>query len=94
MKELMKLIVGKLPTYWKLATLRCSIYALLVGWGSFQAGVEGFASFDDMTRMQLLKLAGNIATSMAGVWLAFLDQTLSRLQKQTPPTAEPTKTEP
>lgn len=88
--------VAKLPSYWKLATIRCGIYGAIVGWGSFQTGVEGYASFDDMTSMQFWKLIGNICISILGVWLAFLDSTMANIrQKQNPPmpdtTAQPTK---
>lgn len=70
---------AKLPRDWKLATVRCCIYAAIVGWGSFQTGVEGYESFHDMTQMQFWKFLGNIGVSMLGVWLAFLDQTMSRI---------------
>ena len=75
--------VSKLPSYWKLATIRCAIYALIVGASSFDAGVEGYNSFGEMNSMQLLKLAEHIIVAMAGVWVAFLDQTLTK-QNKTP----------
>ena len=76
----------QLPTYWRLATIRCSIYAIVVGWGAFQTGVEGYNAFSEMTQMQFYKFVGNIAIAMLGVWLAFLDQTMSAAKgNQTPP---------
>ena len=67
-----------LPPYWQLATLRCFVYATMVGWNSFQAGVEGYAKFSEMTPMQHWKLLGSISVAMLGVLLAFLDQTMSK----------------
>jgi hypothetical protein len=72
-----------LPSYWKVATIRCGIYAIVVGWNSFQAGVEGFDTLTQMTQLQLYKLAGNITVAMLGVWLAFLDQTMTKLKDKT-----------
>lgn len=83
---------AKLPQYWKLATIRCCIYAAIVGWGSFQTGVEGYDSFYDMTQMQFWKFIGNICVSMLGVWLAFLDQSLSKFSNSNPPANIPAQT--
>lgn len=77
--------MGKLPSYWKLATIRCSIYAVIVGVSAFDAGVEGYDTFSAMTPMQLIKLALHIAVAMLGVWVAFLDQTMSSRYNQQPP---------
>ena len=77
----------KLPPYWKLATIRCSLYAALVGWTAFLVGTEGYDSLSDMTVMQSIKLFGGIAAAMGGVWLAFLDQSLSRYNYTPPPNA-------
>jgi hypothetical protein len=74
---------AKLPSYWKLSTIRCSIYAIIVGVSSFDAGVEGFDNFGQMTRMQILKLCLHIMVAMLGVWVAFLDQTISKFNKPT-----------
>jgi len=79
MKTIMAKATALLPVYWKLATLRCGIYALMVGWGSFQVGTEGFDSISAMTDMQQMKLAGNTVVAMFGVWLAFLDQTMTKI---------------
>lgn len=68
---------GMMPPYWKMATLRCSMYAAVVAWGTFNAGVEGYNSFAEMSQMQICKLVGNMVVSMFGVWIAFLDQTMS-----------------
>lgn len=83
MSSEIRMAIGTLPTYWKLATIRCSIYALIVGASAFDAGVEGYGSFTDMSPMQLWKLALNIIVAMAGVWVAFLDQSMSKVGGQT-----------
>jgi hypothetical protein len=76
---------AKLPTYWKLATIRCSIYAIIVGASSFDAGVEGYDVFGQMTNMQLIKLVEHVCVAMLGVWVAFLDQSLSKYNKPSDP---------
>lgn len=67
-----------LPPYWRLATVRCAVYAFVVGCSSFDAGVEGYESFADMTQMQFWRLWLQVAVSMATVWVAFLDNSLNR----------------
>jgi len=76
--EFIRRATGKLPVYWKLATIRCSIYALTVGWAAFLVGVDGYDSLSEMTQMQLIKLFGGIIAAMLAVWLAFLDQSLTK----------------
>ena len=73
---------NRLPLLWKLATLRCALYAALVGWGAFLVGVEGYDSFDAMSAMQKIKLVGGVLAAMGGTWLAFLDNTTSELKKK------------
>lgn len=73
-------LFGALSPYWKLAVLRCSVYALIVGWSTFRAGVEGYDNFGQMTGMQIAKLIGDILFGMLGVWLAFIDQTQAKLK--------------
>ena len=65
--------------YWKLAIIRCLIYGTMVGWGVFKAGVEGFEALNDMTVLQMAKLAGDMGMGFLGVMLAFLDNTIQRL---------------
>jgi len=77
--------MGKLPSYWKLATIRCSIYAIIVGASAFDAGVGGFDSFGQMTGMQLIKLSEHIAVAMLGVWVAFLDNSLAKYNQPQKP---------
>ena len=72
----------KLPPYWKLATIRCSLYALIVGWQTFQSGVDGYDSLSGMSNLQLVKLYCGVLAAMLGVWLAFLDQTMSKYRDQ------------
>lgn len=79
MSEDTNFIRRKLPGYWKLATIRCSIYASVVGWGAFMTGTEGYDAFSQMTTMQVIKLSGGVIATMLGVWLAFLDQTLTKI---------------
>lgn len=76
----MKLSFSRLPVYWKLSTIRCSIYAFISGASAFNAGVEGYTHLSDMTGLQKLKLAISIAVVLGGVWVAFLDQTLSKIK--------------
>lgn len=71
-----------LPSYWALATLRCSMYALIVAWGMWKAGTNGFSSLSEMTSMQFWQLLGDVLMSIVGVWLAFVDQTLTKVEKR------------
>lgn len=82
---------ARLPTYWKLATVRCVIYAAMCGWGAFLAGVEGYDYFSQMSEMVKIKLAGSIVLSMAGAWLAFLDNTLAQFKHGDPQKPNETK---
>lgn len=83
--------IAKFPVRWKLATLRCTIYALIVGWGAFEVGTQGYNALSEMTQMQIIYLFGGIVSAMLGVWLAFLDQSLSGWNQNhpTPPAAPP-----
>lgn len=80
MKPFTQTIFDKLPLYWKLSTIRCGLYALIVAGNTFQAGVEGYDSMASMTPLQKGKLAWNIIAAMFGVWLAFIDTTISKVQ--------------
>ena len=80
MSQIVQGIFTKLPAYWKLATIKCAIYASIVGWGVFKAGVNGFEKLSDMTRLQGIELAGDVLMAMAAVWMAFIDQTISKVQ--------------
>lgn len=79
-------VLAKLPTYWKIASIRCSIYAFIVGSSAFDAGVEGYDSFSQMTGMEIIKLVGHIIVAAAGVWVAFLDQTMTQMKNEKPTT--------
>ena len=70
------------PVAMRLATIRCTIYAAVVGANAFQAGVEGYDALSDMTPLQKAKLALNILIAVLGVWIAFLDQTLQSVKQQ------------
>ncbi|MGO9705593.1 MAG: hypothetical protein ACLPYZ_10265 [Limisphaerales bacterium] len=83
-----KTIFDHLPVYWKLSTARCFVYAFVVAIASFNAGVEGYDSFSQMTSMQVLKLFLNITAVVATTWVAFLDQTIQKLDG-TKPTISP-----
>lgn len=80
MAKLVNTVFGKLPVYWRLATFRCALYAGIVGWGVFKAGVNGFDSVSAMTPLQFWELMGDVAQAMFGVWLAFIDNTISKVQ--------------
>lgn len=70
-----------LPPFWKLAVVRCALYAFIVGWGAFIVGTEGYDSFAQMTQMVKIKLVGGIIMAMVGAWLAFLDTTMTALRQ-------------
>lgn len=80
MPQFVQTFFGKLPAYWKLSTIRCAIYALIVGWGVFKAGTNGFDSLANMTKLQVLDLAGDSVIAMLTVWIAFLDNTIQKVQ--------------
>jgi hypothetical protein len=69
----------KLPLYWKLATVRCSVLCFLTGSAAFVAGIDGYNCFADFNQFQQIKLWLSVLGAMTGTWLAFLDQTMSRL---------------
>lgn len=81
----------KYPGKWKLACVRCGIYALMVGWGAFQVGVQGYETLEQMSVLQRVFLAGGVVSAMLGVWLAFLDQTLTAPSSdaKSPPNNQP-----
>lgn len=82
MSDSVRAMFEKLPIYWKLATFRCALYSILVGWGAFEAGVEGYNALSEMTSLQKIKLAGGIMAAIIGVVLAFLDNTLTKVQPE------------
>lgn len=69
-------------TRWKLSILRCFIYGGIVAWGVFKAGTNGFDGLNDMTPLQKIDLAGDMATAFGGVLLAFLDNSIASLSSQ------------
>ena len=69
--------VAKLPDQWKLATVRCCIYAGMVGGQTYLAGVRGFDTFAEMGGLYRFNLMVNIVISVGGVWVAFLDQSMT-----------------
>ena len=81
MPAIVQTAFNHLPVYWKLATFKCAIYASIVGWGVFKAGVNGFDDLSVMTHLQKIELAGDVVMAMAAVWMAFIDQTISKVQE-------------
>ncbi len=90
MSKRIKDALDALPSYWRLATIRCAIYASIVGWGVWKAGVNGFATLDDMTSIQFWQLVGDVLMSMAAVWLSFVDQTMAKVERRDTNVATPT----
>lgn len=95
MPQIVQTIFGKLPAYWRLATVRCCLYAAIVGWGVFKSGLGGFNSLAEMSSLQFGELVGDTLMSMGAVWLAFIDNTIAKVQDghdtqyfAKPPTAE------
>jgi hypothetical protein len=80
MTQVITTVFGKIPNYWILATFRCCIYALIVGWSTFKAGVNGFDNIQAMSSMQFWELMGDVLMSMAAIWMAFIDQTIAKTQ--------------
>lgn len=81
MSQVVQTIFGKLPVYWRLATIRCCLYAAIVGWGVFKSGLGGFKSLAEMSSLQFWELVGDTGMAMAAVWLAFIDNTISKAQE-------------
>jgi hypothetical protein len=79
MSDKLKSIFEGLPVYWKLSTARCCVYAFVVAVVSFNSGVEGYDSFGQMTSMQIIKLFFNISAAVAATWVAFLDQSIQKI---------------
>lgn len=90
--EFYKKSTARLPDNWHLMLIRVSIYSAMVGWGAFETGVEGYDTLNQLSFMQILKLCGNIGMSMSGVWLAFLDQTISKSVKSPEPASKQEQT--
>jgi hypothetical protein len=67
---------------WKLSIVRCLIYGGVVSWGVFKAGTNGFDGLNDMTPLQKIDLAGDMAAAFGGVLLAFLDTSIQKLSTQ------------
>lgn len=74
-------IFDKLNIYWQLATIRYLLYAFIVMVATFDAGVEGYDNFHQMTGMQIGKLALHMAAAAVGAFLAFIDNVLSRMKQ-------------
>lgn len=67
--------------YWKMAAFRCVIYMLVVGGGTFLSMTESYSG-DDWTNLSTFECARVYATCTSaalGALLAFLDQTMSKL---------------
>lgn len=83
-------LFDRLNIYWQLATIRYSLYAFIVMVNTFDAGVEGYDSFSQMTGMQIGKLALHMAGAAVGAFLAFIDTVLARMKQ--PSSVETTET--
>ncbi len=66
--------------YWKMAWLRVFLYGSITAWATFANGTEGFEALSQLTPMAKIKLFGGCAVAFAGVIVAFLDNTMSRLR--------------
>lgn len=66
--------------YWKVSIIRCLIYATMVTWAVFKAGTQGYDHWSDLSSMQKVWLCGDMWVAFAGVVVAFLDNSLQRLQ--------------
>lgn len=67
--------------YWRVAIIRCALYGFYVAWGMWKAGTNGFKTIGEMTPLQFWDLLGDMVfVGMGGVFLAFLDTTLSALK--------------
>lgn len=67
----------------KLAWFRCLLYALVVGWSEFEHLTETWsqATWDNTGKFELVRLFGHtIFGGVAGVILAFLDQTVTNIR--------------
>ena len=79
MSDTLKKAIGHLPTYWKLASIRCCIYAFVVSISAFDSGVEGYNNFSDMSTMEIWKLILHMGVAAATTWVAFLDQSIQKI---------------
>jgi hypothetical protein len=68
-----------LPSYWKMAVIRCAIYAAISGGQTYLAGVEGYQDLVDMTGLAKQKLALNVFLAVISTWGAFIDQTITKM---------------
>ena len=66
-----------LPPYWKLAVIRCALYAGVSGGNTWLAGTEGYSAWTDISPLAKDKLCVNVALAVASIWISFFDQTLT-----------------
>jgi hypothetical protein len=54
---------------------------LTVGWTTWKAGTNGFDNLHSMGSLQFQGLVGDVIIQMMLVWLAFIDQTINKVQE-------------
>jgi len=70
-----------LPLYWRIATVRLTIYLYVVAHNAWMASVEGFDDVSAMTPLQIQKMHANIVLAIATTIIAFLDNSMTTIQK-------------
>jgi hypothetical protein len=82
--------------YWRIAALRCFVYMLIVGGGTFLSMTETWSAETWSSTPMFLKvrLFIGVGLSSFGVLLAFLDTTMNALREGKEPSALPGKTIP
>ena len=80
-----------LPVFWKLATIRLTIYLYVIYINEWMASVEGFDSLSDMTPLQITKMHHRCWVAVATTVIAFLDSGMTAIQKNGGLTADDIK---
>ena len=88
----MRNFFDSLPVFWKLATIRLTIYLYVIYINEWMASVEGFQSLSDMTPLEVEKMHHRCWVAVATTVIAFLDSGMTAIQKNGSLTADDMKT--
>lgn len=90
MRESLNEAFDKLPVYWRLSTIRCLCYCIVVGFNGITNGLDGYTGFAEITWFTWFKLSIAVAVDMLMVWIAFLDSSIKTIAPNTESTTTTT----
>jgi len=85
MSDSLRAMFDKLPTYWKMATLRCALYSMVALITTLTAGLQGHEHLSELTPVGKITLAGSCIVAFITRIITFLDNSMSMVKPKNLP---------